>query len=609
MCGIAGYIGDKNSVPIVMDGLHRLEYRGYDSAGVAVVLDGKLEFVKSQGKLNVLDARLDETPLDGNPGIGHTRWATHGEPNETNSHPHFDCSGQIAVVHNGIIENFNELRDQLRDEGHTFRSETDSEVVAHLVEKYYQGDLAESVRTALKDVQGAYALGIIHAQEPDRLVAARHDSPLIVGLADNETFIASDVPAILPYTRNVLYLDNGHVIDIGRDGYRVTDLDGAEVAASVTTVEWDTEAAEKSGYPHFMLKEIHEQPEALRRTFAGRVHKGSDRVYLNGIALTERQFAESPKITIVACGTAWHAALTGKYLIEKFTRTPVEVDIASEYRYRDPIVPEGMIVMAVSQSGETADTLAGIREARRQGAKVLSIVNVVGSSIARESDGVIYTHAGPEIGVASTKAYTSQITAFCLFTIYLGRIKGTVTAEQARTFITHLCEIPDKIQRILDDQSAIIECADLYSNVDDFLFLGRGYNFPNAFEGALKLKEISYIHAEGYGAGEMKHGPIALVEEVIPVVCIAPRDAVYEKMVSNIQQIKARKGMAVAIATEGDTEIAKHCDKVIYIPETEPYLTPLLVALPMQLIAYYIAARRGCDIDQPRNLAKSVTVE
>jgi len=609
MCGIVGYVGQKNSVPVIMDGLHRLEYRGYDSGGVAVVRDGKLNCVKSSGKLKELDAQLEKTPIEGVTGIGHTRWATHGEPSQANSHPHFDCSQKIAVVHNGIIENFHELREQLTAEGHTFRSETDSEIVAHLIEKYYAGDLAAAVRTALKDVEGAYALGIIHAHEPELLVAARNDSPLIVGLGDGEAYIASDVPAILPYTRSVLYPDDGQVISIRRDGYEVTDLDGTVADVPVSTVEWDAEAAEKSGYPHFMLKEIHEQPDALHRTFAGRVHSDSARVYLDGIGLTERELADAPKIAIVACGTAWHAALTGKYLIEKFTRTPVEVDIASEYRYRDPIVSDGMIVMAVSQSGETADTLAGIREAKRRGAKVVSIVNVVGSSIARESDGVIYTHAGPEIGVASTKAYTSQIAALCLFTLYLGHVKGTITDEQAGTFIDHLLEIPGKIQHILDDQSAIIECADLYHDVEDFLFLGRGYNFPNAFEGALKLKEISYIHAEGYAAGEMKHGPIALVEEVIPVICIAPRDPVYEKMVSNIQQIKARKGMTVAIATEGDADIAKHCDKVIYIPETEEYLTPLLVALPMQLIAYYIAARRGCDIDQPRNLAKSVTVE
>jgi len=489
MCGIVGYIGEQDAVPIIMDGLHRLEYRGYDSGGVAVVRDGGLECVKSSGKLEVLDARLAETPIAGTTGIGHTRWATHGEPNEANSHPHLDCSRQIAVVHNGIVENFHELRERLEAEGHTFRSDTDSETVVHLIEKHYQGDLAAAVRAALKEVEGAYALGVVHAGHPDLLVAARHDSPLIVGLGNGEGYIASDVPAILPYTRNVMYLDNGQVASIRRDSCEVTNLDGDTVAVPVSTVEWDTEAAEKGGYPHFMLKEIHEQPDALHRTLAGRVHRGSARVDLEGIGLTERELAETQKITIVACGTAWHAALTGKYLIEKFTRTPVEVDIASEYRYRDPIVSEGMIVMAVSQSGETADTLAGIREARRRGAKVISIVNVVGSSIARESDGVIYTHAGPEIGVASTKAYTSQITAFCLFTLYLGRIKGTVTADQAQTFIARLCEIPGKIQRILDDQSAIIDCAEMYHEVDDFLFLGRGYNFPNAFEGRTFMRK------------------------------------------------------------------------------------------------------------------------
>lgn len=609
MCGIVGYIGEKDAVSIIMDGLHKLEYRGYDSAGVAVIQNGSLKWAKSKGKLKVLDARLDLVPLVGAPGIGHTRWATHGVPSEANSHPHLGCKGEIAVVHNGIIENFRELREQLTAEGHIFRSQTDTEVLAHLVEKHFSGDLAAAVRAALKEVTGAYALGVIHIEQPDVLVAARCDSPLILGLGDGEAYIASDVPAILAYTRNVVYLDNGQVATVQRDGCEITDLDGTPVDMPVVKVEWDAEAAEKSGYPHFMLKEIHEQPDVMRRTLAGRIVEGSNEVDLGDMGVTIDELVNAPKITIIACGTAWHAALTGKYLIESFTRIPVEVDISSEYRYRDPIVPEGMILMSVSQSGETADTLAGIREAKRRGAKVLSIVNVVGSSIARESDGVIYTHAGPEIGVASTKAYTSQITAFCLLTLMLGRAKGAISDDQAAEFIAGLNEIPEKIEQILADQTTIMECADMYCEAHTWLYLGRGYNFPNAFEGALKLKEISYIHAEGYGAGEMKHGPIALVDKMMPVVCIATRDAVHEKMVSNIQEIRARRGIIIAIANEGDTDITEHCDEIIYLPETKPYLMPLLVALPMQLLAYHVATRRGCDVDQPRNLAKSVTVE
>jgi len=611
MCGIVGYIGAKNAVEIIMEGLHRLEYRGYDSAGIAVIRDGKLEWVKSLGKLKVMDAKLASTHLSGPLGIGHTRWATHGVPSEANSHPHFDGPMEIAVVHNGIIENFQELRAQLQAEGVEFRSQTDTETVAHLVRKYYEGDLFAAVQRALQDVEGAYAIGVICKDHPDLLVAARHGSPLIVGLGDGEAFIASDVPAIMKFTRQVMYLDNGQVCEIKRDGHKVEDIQGSPVELEVKTVDWDDAAAEKEGYPHFMLKEIHQQPEVIRNTLRGRVREGSDEVLLEDMKLDEQELRECRKITIVSCGTAWHAGLVGKYLIEKFAQVPVEVDIASEYRYRDPIVYPNTIVMPVTQSGETADTLEAIRVAKRKGGKVVSIVNVVGSSIARESHGVIYTHAGPEIGVASTKAYTSQITAFALFTIYLAQLRGTMPKDQARKTIALLREIPDKIQWFLDNQDVLKKCAGAprYRDAQSALFLGRSYNFPTALEGALKLKEISYIHAEGYGAGEMKHGPIALVTNELPVVCIATKSAVYDKMASNIQEIRAREGIVLAVATVGDEEIRKHSHDVIYVPDCYEPFSPIVVALPMQLLAYYIATNRGCDVDQPRNLAKSVTVE
>ncbi len=611
MCGIVGYIGQKNSVEIIMSGLHRLEYRGYDSSGVAVVVNGKLECVKSVGKLKVMDAKLDEVKLEGPLGIGHTRWATHGVPSEVNSHPHFDGPMEIAVVHNGIIENYQELRAQLTAEGCTFRSQTDTETIAHLVRKYYQGDLFAAVKRALKDVEGAYAIGVVCKHNPDMLVAARHGSPLIVGLGDGEAYIASDVPAIMKYTRKVIYIDNGQVCEIRRDGYKVEDVDGNPQPVEVKTVDWDDAAAEKEGYPHFMLKEICQQPEVIRNTLRGRVHEGSDEVQLADMKLAVEELKACQKIVVVSCGTAWHAGLVGKYLIEKFVKVPVEVDIASEYRYRDPIVAPNTIVIPVTQSGETADTLEAIRIAKRKGAKVVSIVNVVGSSIARESHGVIYTQAGPEIGVASTKAYTSQITAFALFTIYLGEIRGTISKTEAKEMIAHLRSIPDKLQWIIDNHDVVKQCSadPKYRDAQSALFLGRNYNFPSALEGALKLKEISYIHAEGYGAGEMKHGPIALVTDQLPVVCVASQSAVYDKMVSNIQEIRARSGIVLSVATVGDEGIKKHSADVIYVPDCYEPFSPIVVAVPLQLLAYYIAVNRGCDVDQPRNLAKSVTVE
>jgi glucosamine--fructose-6-phosphate aminotransferase (isomerizing) len=611
MCGIVGYIGNKNAVEIIMAGLHRLEYRGYDSAGVAVIKNGALEWVKSVGKLVAMDAKLEQVKINGPLGIGHTRWATHGVPSEANSHPHFDGPMEIAVVHNGIIENYQELRAELTAQGVTFRSQTDTETIAHLVRKYYQGDLFAAVKRALKDVQGAYAIGVICKNNPDVMVAARHGSPLIVGLGEGESFIASDVPAIMKFTRKVLYIDNGQVCEIRRDGYRIENLDGRTQHLEVKQVDWDDAAAEKEGYPHFMLKEICQQPEVIRNTLRGRVHEGSDAVQLADMKLDVQELRDCTKIMVISCGTAWHAGLVGKYLIEKFAQVPVEVDIASEYRYRDPIVYPNTIVIPVTQSGETADTLEAIRIAKRKGATVVSIVNVVGSSIARESHGVIYTQAGPEIGVASTKAYTSQITAFALFTIYLAEIRGVMSNAEAKVMIAHLRAIPDKLQWVLDHHDAVKQCAadPKYRDAQSALFLGRNYNFPSAMEGALKLKEISYIHAEGYGAGEMKHGPIALVTPELPVVCIAPQSAVYDKMVSNIQEIRARKGIVLSVATVGDEGIRKHSADVIYVPECYEPFSPIVIAVPLQLLAYYIAVNRGCDVDQPRNLAKSVTVE
>lgn len=611
MCGIVGYIGQKNAVDIIMSGLHRLEYRGYDSAGVAIVRDGRLDCTKSVGKLKVMDAKLAEMKLQGPLGIGHTRWATHGVPSEVNSHPHFDMQMEIAVVHNGIIENYQELRAQLTDGGVSFRSQTDTETIAHLVRKYYKGDLFDAVKRALQDVEGAYAIGVVCKNNPDVLVAARHGSPLIVGLGDGEAFIASDVPAIMKYTRKVLYIDNGQVCEIKRDGYRIEDIHGKPQQLEVKIVDWDDSAAEKEGFPHFMLKEIFQQPDVIRNTLRGRVHEGSDEVQLNDMKLDPQELKDCKKIVIVSCGTAWHAGLVGKYLIEKFAKVPVEVDIASEYRYRDPIVYPDTIVMPVTQSGETADTLEAIRIAKGKGAKVVSIVNVVGSSIARESHGVIYTQAGPEIGVASTKAYTSQITAFALFTIYLAEIRGALSKAEAKEMISHLRRIPDKIKCIIDNHDTVKNCANdpKYRDAQSALFLGRNYNFPSALEGALKLKEISYIHAEGYSAGEMKHGPIALVTDKLPVICIATQSAVYDKMVSNIQEIRARSGIVLSVATTGDEGIQKHSADVIYVPDCYEPFSPILAAVPLQLLAYYIAVNRGCDVDQPRNLAKSVTVE
>ena len=611
MCGIVGYIGERDAVEVVMAGLHRLEYRGYDSAGLAVIEDGRLDCVKSLGKLSALDERLAAAPLHGKLAIGHTRWATHGAPSEANSHPHLDAQLEIAVVHNGIIENFPQLRTQLEAEGVTFRSQTDTEVLAHLIRKHYRGDLFEAVKEALKDVEGAYAIAVVCREHPGMLVAARHGSPLVVGLGEGEAFVASDVPAIIRFTRKVLFLDNGQVCALRRDGYVLEDINHVPQEVEVAHIEWDEVAAEKDGYPHFMLKEIHQQPDVLRNTLRGRVQAGSDEILLPDMQLTEDELKACQRILIVACGTAWHAGLVGKYLIEKFAKVPVEVDVASEFRYRDPIIAPNTLMIPVSQSGETADTLEAIRIAKSRGAKVAAIVNVVGSSVARESHGVIYQQAGPEIGVASTKAYTSQLTCLALFALWLARARGALQADQIHELVGHLRQLPEKLQWCLDHQDGITRIArnPKYLNATDAIFLGRGFNYPSALEGALKLKEISYIHAEGYAAGEMKHGPIALVTDVMPVICIAPRSAFHEKMVSNIQEVRARDGLVLAVATEGDDEIAQYCQDVIRIPDCYEPFSPIIAAVPLQLLAYRIATNRGCDVDQPRNLAKSVTVE
>jgi glucosamine--fructose-6-phosphate aminotransferase (isomerizing) len=611
MCGIVGYIGKKTATEVVMSGLHRLEYRGYDSAGVAVINDGTLECVKSLGKLKIMDKKLEEHPLPGGLGIGHTRWATHGVPSETNSHPHFDGAKEIAVVHNGIIENYQELRAGLEADGVKFRSQTDTETIPHLIRKYYQGDLFAAVKRALQDVHGAYAIAVICKHHPGLMVAARHGSPLIVGLGKDEAFIASDVPAIMKYTRDVLYIDNGQVCEIRPGGYKVEDVDGNPIELEVKHVDWDDAAAEKEGYPHFMLKEINQQADVLRNTLRGRVDEGSEEVRLPDMNISLDELKACQKIVIVACGTAWHAGMVGKYLIEKFAKVPVELDLASEFRYRDPIIPPHTIMIPVSQSGETADTLEAIRIAKSRGAQVASIVNTVGSSVARESHGVVYQQAGPEIGVASTKAYTSQCMCFALFTIWLSETRGTIDKAQAKEMITQLRTVPDKVAAVLKNHDTVKELAARpeYRDAVGCFYLGRNYNFPSALEGALKLKEISYIHAEGYAAGEMKHGPIALVTDTFPVICVAVQGETYEKMVSNIQEIRARQGLIVSVATEGDEGIKAHSKDVIYIPECYEPFSPIVVAVPLQLLAYYIAANRGCDVDQPRNLAKSVTVE
>jgi glucosamine--fructose-6-phosphate aminotransferase (isomerizing) len=614
MCGIIGYIGDKQVLPILIDGLRRLEYRGYDSAGVAVVRDGEIELRRSAGKLARLEEVLAINPLDGEYGIGHTRWATHGRPTEENAHPHRDCTGRIVVVHNGIIENYLDLKKQLQKEGHTFVTETDTEIVAHLVERESKGDgLENAVRRALLYMRGLFALVLISADDPNKIVTVRNGPPIVVGLGENEFFVASDIPAILAHTRDVVFMGDEEIAVITPAGVEFTDYSGRAVSKKSTRVVWDPVMAEKAGYKHFMLKEIFEQPMAIKETVLGRASIESGKVFLQEIQIPDQVLRDVQRVVILACGTSWHSALVGKFLIESLARVPVDVDYGSEYRYRDPIVPDHTLAIVITQSGETADTLAALREAKRKGARSISICNVVGSMATRETEGTVYTHAGPEIGVASTKAFTSQLVALHLLAVYLGQIRGTLTPDDARPHLEALTQLPMLLEQVLKCDPMTEEIAKRFYQRSDFLYLGRGINYPIALEGALKLKEISYIHAEGYPAGEMKHGPIALIDEQMPVVAIAPDDAVFEKMVGNIQEAKARGGAVIALTTEGHDGLHQLLDPaqdfMITVPKSHPLLAPVLMVVPLQLLAYHIAVRRGCDVDQPRNLAKSVTVE
>ena len=607
MCGIIGYVGDKQALPYLMAGLHRLEYRGYDSAGVAVVENESLRIFKEVGKLEKLQALLANVEVSGTRGIGHTRWATHGIPSTTNAHPHTDCTGTVAVVHNGILENCDILKQELEARGHCFKSETDTEVFAHLIEEYLDGDLLEAVGTAVSKVVGAFGICVVSSGHPGQLVAARNGSPLIVGLGETECFLASDVPALAPYTRRVIYLDDGDTVLVTAQGIKNV-LGQVEITHRVHKVGWEPEQAEKGDYPHYMLKEIHEQEEALTRTLRGRLVESEGDARLGGVNTSCREFLNVKRIVILGCGTSWHAGLVGEYMLEEIARIPVEVEYASEFRYRNPVVDEHDLVLAVSQSGETADTVAAVKEAKRRGAKILGIVNVVGSTLARMTDGGVYLRSGPEIGVASTKAFTGTLAVLFMLALHLGRQRHTSNAE-GRTMVRALHRIPEQVRQVLTNEPEIKALAAKFMGASNALYLGRGFSFPVALEGALKLKEISYIHAEGYPAAEMKHGPIALIDDNMPVVVVAPQDSVYEKVVSNIEEIRTRKGRVIAIATDGDTEIARRADHVIYIPETLETLTPLLSVVPLQLLAYHIAVMRGCSVDQPKNLAKSVTVE
>ena len=617
MCGIVGYVGKKQVVPVIIEGLRKLEYRGYDSAGIAVAGGAEgLQIRRAEGKLRNLEEVIRLKPLDGTYGIGHTRWATHGRPTEENAHPHRDCTGDIVVVHNGIVENYLPLKEQLQREGHVFKTETDTEVIAHLVEKYFEGNLESAVRCAVKQLRGVFALAVLSRKDPGKIVAAREGPPVVIGLGKGEYFVASDVPAILSHTRDMFFLADGDMAVLTADGVQLGDFNGRPVNRKVQHVLWDPIMAEKGGYKHFMLKEIFEQPRAVRDTTLGRVGQETGRIFLDEMDITPKQFQSFREVKIVACGTSWHAALAGKFMIEKLARIPVEVDYGSEFRYRDPILSPDVLTVVISQSGETADTLAAQREAKQKGSKTLAICNVVASMITREASGTIYTHAGPEIGVASTKAFTCQLTALAILALYLGQIRGRLDEETSRNFVHELIRIPGKLETILGNDAIYEELGRKLFRATDFLYLGRGVHFPIALEGALKLKEISYIHAEGYPAGEMKHGPNALIDEKLPVVVLATRDStsreselLYEKTLSNIQEVKAREGKVVAIVTEGDTEIRKVADEVIEIPDAPDLLAPILEIVPLQLLAYHIAVRRGCDVDQPRNLAKSVTVE
>lgn len=608
MCGIVGYIGDKKAYPILIEGLSKLEYRGYDSAGVALLDSNQLEVMKSVGRLKNLEQKVGEYVPDGTVGIGHTRWATHGRPCDLNAHPHSDCTGDYVVIHNGIIENYQSLREWLTSAGHIFRSETDTEVLAHLVEHYYRGDLKEAVRNVLKKVTGSYGLVVMSQREPDRLICARKDSPLVIGLGEGENFIASDIPALLKYTRNTIILDDGELAEVTREGVIVENGAGQTQDKKVLYVEWDAVAAEKEGYEHFMLKEIHEQPKAIRETLRGRINTDG-LVNLAELNLTKEQIRNLRKVVMVACGTAFHAGLVGKYVFEKLLRLPVEVDVASEFRYRDPLLGEDTLVVVISQSGETADTLAAMRLAKEKGSPVIAITNVVGSTVSRETNRVIYTWAGPEIAVASTKAYTTQLIVLYLIALQLGQTSELLDAEEIQKITDALKKLPSDADRVMHKEESIKEFARRISAWEDTFFIGRGLDYAVALEGSLKLKEISYIHAEAYAAGELKHGTLALITENIPVIALATQPDLYEKMWSNIKEVKARDAYVLAVVTEGDEETKKEVDAVFEIPHTLPILSPVLTVIPLQLISYYTAVMRSCDVDKPRNLAKSVTVE
>ena len=620
MCGIVGYVGNKQVVPLIIDGLRKLEYRGYDSAGIAVVNDGHdLEIRRAEGKLRNLEETIRLSPIDGTYGIGHTRWATHGRPTEENAHPHRDCTGRVVVVHNGIIENYLQLKERLRKTDHRFVTETDTEIIAHLIEEYLKQDqtFEQAVRSTVGELRGIFALAIINADEPDTIIAVRQGPPVVIGLGDREFFVASDIPPILQHTRDVFFLGDGEIAIINKDAVRVIDFEGNSVQPSIQRITWDPIMAEKGGFKHFMLKEIYEQPRSVRDTVQGRISLDSGHVFLDEMAnITEADFKRFTSIKIAACGTSWHAGLAGKYMIEQLARIPVDVDYASEFRYRNPVMSETDLLLVISQSGETADTIAALREAKELGAKALAICNVQGSMIVREADGTILTHAGPEIGVASTKAFTGQMIALYLLGLYLGQLRGALSPEEAMFHAQELAELPVKLEHLLNESDGIEELAKEFFRATDFLYLGRGINFPVALEGALKLKEISYIHAEGYPAGEMKHGPNALIDERLPVLFINTREEGnraselrYEKTHSNIVEVKAREGIVISVLTEGDSMSSMVSDHVIEIPQASDLLSPILSIIPLQLLAYHIAVRRGCDVDQPRNLAKSVTVE
>ena len=614
MCGIIGYIGSKPVVPVLLEGLRRMEYRGYDSAGVAVVSPEGIALRRSAGKLANLEQAIRVEPVEGLYGVGHTRWATHGRPTEENAHPHRDCTGRIVVVHNGIIENYLELKKELQTEGHEFKTETDTEIVAHLVEREMRDDgLENAVRRALTYMRGMFAIVLVSVEDPEKIVAVRNGPPIVVGLGKDEFFVASDIPAILAHTRDVVFLGDEEMAVITRSGVQFTDYQGRAVSKTTQRVMWDPIAAEKGGHKHFMLKEIYEQPTAARDTILGRVSLDRGQIFLEDLNISDETLRVVQKVSIIACGTSWHAGLVGKYLIEALAQIPVEVDYGSEYRYRSPIVASNELAVVITQSGETADTLAALREAKRKGAHSIAICNVVGSMATREAEGTVYTHAGPEIGVASTKAFTSQLVALQLLALYIAQVRRSLTSTQIRNHIAELLQMPQTIEQTIKASAVMEKVAERFYNRSDFLFLGRGINYPIALEGALKLKEISYIHAEGYPAGEMKHGPIALIDELMPVVAIAPNDHVFEKMIGNVQEAKARGGSVIALTTDGDARMAavldRHTDVIVPLPATTALLTPVVMTVPLQLLAYHIAVRRGCDVDQPRNLAKSVTVE